>query len=69
MNLLWTLGRSLFPLFHFVHCLLTGERFVPLQQHIQFVLSCLLNPSALAAEFEQVIIPVLFFLALLLTRH
>ena len=41
--------------------------------HVSLVLSCLLNPSALAANFKQVIVPVICFLVIcflpcLLTR-
>ena len=34
MHLLWTSKSSLFQLFCFLHCLLTGWRFVRRQQHI-----------------------------------
>ena len=43
-------------------------------EHVSLVLSCLLNPSALAGDFEQVIVPVICFLVIcflpcLLTRY
>ena len=42
--------------------------------HVSLVLSCLLNPIALAADFEQVIVLVIYFLVIcflpcLLTRY
>ena len=45
--------------------------FVPRQQHIPLVLSCLHNPSTLAAaaDFEQVTVPVICFLPCLLSRY
>ena len=47
----------------------SGIEICSTQQHILLVLSCLYNPSALAADFEQAIVPVALFLALSLARH
>ena len=35
-----------------------------LAAHVSLVLSCLLNPRALAADFEQFIVPVICFLVI-----
>ena len=64
MHLLKNLNRLLFQLFLFLQCLLTGWRFVPCRQHVPLVSS-----YGVLADFEQVIVLISFFLALLLSRH
>ena len=70
MHRLLTLNRSLFQLFCLM-CFLPNQIMIcsTSAAHVLLVLFCLLNPSALAADFEQVIIPVIYFLPCLLTRY
>ena len=71
---LLTLNRSLFQFFFTV--LFANQIMIcsTSAAHVPLVLSCLLNPSALTANFKQVIFPVFCFLAIcvlpcLLTRY
>ena len=71
--ILWTGHYSSY----FVYCVVYANQimiFSTSAAHVPLVLSCLLNPNALAADFEQVIVPVICFLVIcfmpcLLTRH
>ena len=62
---------------YFVYCVVYANQimiFSTSAAHVSLVSSCLLNPNALEADFEQVIVPVIYFLVIcfmpcLLTRH